>query len=83
MIRNGLTYRHSLDYADEWVLLYAPTHPFTVDGILYVPDPNLDCHRPMIEVFDDVTGLYATPQSPSRPPTDTELDEWVLQGRLQ
>lgn len=81
MIRNGLIYRYTLDYGDP-VHIYGPAAALTVDGVIYMPDPDRYCVRPMIEVFDqDDKHLFdASPQRVSQPLSEAELDDWVKGG---
>lgn len=84
VIRDGLAY--VLYMLPERHLRILCRQPFTVDGIPYDPSraaaERAVCRRPMIELIGaDNDGDSTAWMFPSTPPTDTELDAFVNDGR--
>lgn len=91
VIRDGLAY--VLYMLPERHLRILCRQPFTVDGIPYdasqAAAERAVCRRPMIELIDDAIdaaddtddGERIAWMFPSTPPTDTELDAFVNDGR--
>lgn len=55
---------------------FRPVEPLVVDGIEYRAEDR-HCERPMIQLFDDIYDAAGAVMFYSKPPTETELDNWV------